>query len=223
MRGRTSTDSFDDPVTRRRLIELIENGAKALGVDMPAQSSERMIDYIALLDKWNKAYSLTAVQGAEQMVIRLLLDSLSVVPYIKGPRVLDLGSGPGLPGIPLALTLTRYEFVLLDSSLKKIRFLRQAAGELELAHVSVEHGRVEDYGPAALFDTIVARAFGSLAEIVAAAARLCRPGGLICAMKGRYPEAEINQLPPGCRLEGVERLNVPGLRAERYLVRLAVN
>jgi 16S rRNA (guanine527-N7)-methyltransferase len=203
-------------------MSLLVGGAAALGVGLPPQAAERLIAYLALLQKWNAVYNLTAVRGGEQMVTRLVLDSLSVVPYIKGPRVLDLGTGAGLPGIPLALALPEYELVLLDSNLKKIRFLRQVVGDLGLGNVTVERGRVEEYRPATPFDTVVVRAFGSITEIVASAARLCRPQGLICAMKGRYPKAELEALPPGCRLEGVERLRVPGLEAERYLVKLAI-
>jgi 16S rRNA (guanine527-N7)-methyltransferase len=217
-----STEHLDDPATRRHLIELLDSGAREMGVALPAPAAARLFDYLALLRKWNRAYNLTAVHGAEQMVVRLLLDSLSVVPYIKGPRVLDLGSGPGLPGIPLALVLNRCDFVLLDSSLKKTRFLHQAIGELGLANVTVVRGRADDYRPVELFDTVVTRAFGTLGEIVAAARRLGQPGGLICAMKGRYPRVEIEQLPKDCRVVGVEHLKVPGLDAQRYLVRLTL-
>jgi 16S rRNA (guanine527-N7)-methyltransferase len=213
---------FADPAARRRLLDLLADGARLIGVGLPSAAAGRLIDYLALLHKWNAAYSLTAVEGGEQMVVRLLLDSLSVVPYIKGPRVLDLGSGPGLPGIPLALILTGCDVVLLDSSLKKTRFLRQAVGELGLANVAVEQGRAEDYRPPRPFDTVVTRAFGTLADIVAVAGHLCARQGRICAMKGRYPRAELDDLPPGWRAEAVERLKVPGLDAERYLIRLMV-
>ncbi len=212
---------FDDAALRRHGVGLLTDGVGELGLALPDGAAARLIDYLALLYKWNQAYNLTAVRDPEQMVVRLLLDSLSVVPYIKGPHVLDVGSGPGLPGIPLAIAQPGLTVVLLDSRGKKTRFQRQAIAELGLAGVSAEQARVEDYRPAAPFDTVISRAFGALAEMVAATRSLCRPDGVMLAMKGRYPETELDALPPGCRLLAIEQLAVPGLGAERWLVRLA--
>jgi 16S rRNA (guanine527-N7)-methyltransferase len=153
-------------------------------------------------------------------VVRHILDSLAVLPWLQGPRVLDVGSGAGLPGIPLALAQPDGQFHLLDSNGKRSRFLRQAVAELPLDNVTVVHSRLADYRPAGHFDSILARAFGTLAELAAGAIHLCAPGGRLLAMKGTYPDAELIHLPATCRLVSVYPLRVPHLAAERHLVHL---
>ena len=170
-----------------------------------------------LLAKWNAAYNLTAVRDPEEMVTRHLLDSLVLLPYVQGPRVLDIGTGPGLPGIPLAVARPDCAFTLLDANAKKTRFVTQAVGELGLKNVEVVQTRVENYRPVEKFDTLVARAFSSIADMLKNAQHLCAPGGRFLALKGVYPEAELAAIPAGYAVSEVVALKVPGLEAARHL------
>lgn len=191
-------------------------GIAALGVEVPAVAQRRMLDYLALVAKWNKTYNLTAVREPDRMLTHHLLDSLAVLPHLRGPRILDVGTGPGLPGIPLALARPDWHFTLLDSNHKKTTFLRQAAIELKLDNVEVVCERVESWPVAQPFNTVVSRAFSELAEFVALAGRFCAKDGVVIAMKGVYPHDELAQLPQTFRLRDVVPLNVPGLGAERH-------
>jgi len=200
------------------LAEQLAQGIAALKLSLTPEQCTRLLGYLQLLIKWSQAYNLTAVRDPGEMVIRHLLDSLAVIPYIKGPRVLDVGTGAGLPGIPLAVALPDLQFVLLDSVAKKTRFVVQAISELRLGNVTVTTQRAESYRPEGLFDTVISRAFGSIAEFIAVAGSLCRPGGALLAMKGRNPQDELTAMPQGFQLRGVARLSVPGLDEERHLV-----
>jgi 16S rRNA (guanine527-N7)-methyltransferase len=151
-------------------------------------------------------------------VPRHILDSLSVIPHLHGNRVLDIGTGAGLPGIPLAIACPEREFVLLDSSSKKLRFIQQTLGILELDNVMLEHMRIEDYRPDELFDTVICRAFSDLSDLYQHATRACAPDGRMLAMKGVYPMAEIEGLADKDVIDDVVSLTVPGLDAERHLV-----
>lgn len=204
-----------------RSLELaISDGCAELGVPLPPDAVTRLGAYLALLERWNRAYNLTAVRDPEAMVIRHILDSLSILPWVEGPRVLDVGSGAGLPGIPLALARPDFTFCLLDSNGKRTRFMTQAINELSLANVQVVRSRVEDYRPEALFNSVVARAFATLAAMAADAGRLCAPGGRLLAMKGVFPEEELAHLPVGYQVVDVYPLRVPRLAAERHLAHL---
>lgn len=199
----------------------LADGIAALGLALDAGQQERLLAYLALLVKWNKAYNLTAIRDPLEMVTKHLLDSLAVLPHLHGARVLDVGSGAGLPGIPLAIADPQREYTLLDSNGKKTRFLLQAKGELGLSNLSVVHSRLEQYRPGQLFDTVTARAFASLADMTAGAASLLAPGGALLAMKGEYPQQELDALPPGFAVREIIALTVPGLEAQRHLVRIA--
>ena len=196
-------------------------GCERLDLQLPEGAYIRLAAYLVLLERWNRAYNLTAVREPEAMVIRHLLDSLSILPWLAGPRVLDVGSGAGLPGIPLAIAQPEYEFCLLDSNGKRTRFLMQATAELHLSNVSVVRSRAEDYRPATLFNSVVSRAFATLAELAVDAGRLCAPTGRLLAMKGVFPDDELARLPSAYQVVGVYPLRVPHLDAERHLVHLA--
>ncbi len=198
----------------------LENGLNVLGVEAPASSVETMLAFLRLLGKWNERFNLSGIRDPGDMIPRHLLDSLAVSPYVRGPRVLDVGTGAGLPGIPLALVNPRYDFVLLDASGKKTRFLVHAVASLGLNNVVIQKNRVEDYRDESGFDTVVCRAVADLATIVQMAGHLCAQDGRILAMKGRYPEHELKAVSGAWRVHGITRLEVPGLSAERHLVEM---
>lgn len=201
-----------------KLDILLNRGLEAMGIDLPASTRARLLQYLELLDKWNRAYNLTAVREIEQMVPKHLLDSLSILPYFHGPRVLDVGTGAGLPGIPLALARPDVQFLLIDGNAKKLRFVRQAIHDLALPNVDVVHSSVEKYHPDASFECVVARALATIPDMLARARHLIAPHGVFLAMKGVYPEEELANVGEGFRVREVVRLTVAGLDAARHVV-----
>jgi 16S rRNA (guanine527-N7)-methyltransferase len=193
-------------------------GVAALGLTLPEGAEAKLVAYLALLDKWNRVYNLTAVRDAERMVRHHLLDSLAAVDFFQGESVLDVGSGGGLPGIPLAIARPDLRVTLIDSIAKKTAFLLQAKAELGLRNLSVVTGRVEDYRPDARFDVITSRAFSDLKEFVTLTRHLLKPGGRWLAMKGLMPHEEIASLPDWVRVSANNALVVPGLEAARHLI-----
>src|SRR5579859_6060989 len=197
-------------MTSRNDLQIrLERGIAALGVQLPAGAVERLLDYQALLARWNATYNLTAIRDPAEMVSRHLLDSLAILPYIQGETLADLGTGPGLPGIPLAIAAPGRQILLVDSNGKKVRFLREAIRALKLEGVRAVQSRVEEVeGP---FDCITARAFASLADMLAWGGHLLAPGGVWLAMKGKSPEDELADVPPAFAVRGIHALAVPGL------------
>ena len=200
------------------LQQKLADGLSALPLELNASVQHQLIDYLQLLVKWNRAYNLTAIRQPEQMVTRHLLDSLVIGPYLQGPRILDVGTGAGLPGIPLALAYPDLKFTLLDSNGKKIRFVTQAVAELGLANVDVIQSRIEAFQPECRFDTITARAFASIEELIDQTTRLLVDKGQYLIMKGVFPVAEVEAMPEGYQVEAVHQLKVPALDAERHLL-----
>lgn len=197
---------------------ILESGLSALNLLHTAEQTEQLLAFIKLIAKWNKAYNLTAVRNNEDMARLHILDSLAILPHIEGKRVIDIGTGAGLPGIPLAIFMPEVEFVLLDSNAKKTRFVQQVILELKLKNVSVLHSRVEDYQPELGFDTVTMRAFASLPDIMKLTAHLLSANGVLLAMKGQIPEAELAEIDAQTTLI---KINVPEVEAERCLVRIA--
>lgn len=196
--------------------KILVSGLQSLNLSQAEDKIEQLLGFIKLIEKWNKAYNLTAIRNREDMVRLHLLDSLAIVPFIEGKRVIDIGTGAGLPGIPLAIYLPEIKFTLLDSNAKKTRFVQQVILELKLKNVSVWHNRVEQYHPEKSFDTVITRAFAGLSDIVELTAHLLNKDGVLLAMKGQIPDVS--------KLESVKTelipVNVPGISAERCLVKI---
>lgn len=200
------------------LAAQLAEGVAQLNLALSPQVQRQLLNYLALLQKWNRTYNLTAVREASRMVSHHLLDCLAIVPHVKSKTVLDVGSGAGLPGIPLALAAPRIEVTLLDSSHKKTAFLQQAKFELKLDNVAVICERVETWRAGREFEMVISRAFSDLAEFVTLAGRHVAPGGRLAVMKGIYPHEEITRLPQPWCLQQAIPLAVPGMHAERHLL-----
>ena len=201
-----------------RLTDLLEAGMHQMGLDCSVQQRDQLIAYLRLLITWNKAYNLTAIRDPEQMVALHLLDSLAVFPFLTGERLIDVGTGAGLPGIPLAIMCPGRAFTLLDSNGKKTRFLFQARCELGLKNLLEVQSRVELYHPEQLYDAVLSRAFTSVADMVAKCRHLLRENGCFLAMKGKFPQSELSEVMKGYKVTASHPLQVPGVDAERHLI-----
>jgi len=205
--------------------DLLRKGLPELGIlNDEGLADEELVDacagFLKLLSKWNQAWNLTSIRDPLDMVPLHILDSLTARPFLQGQRILDVGCGAGLPGIPLALTEPARDFTLVDATLKKITFVRQAIAELKLRNAQAVHTRIEDYHPVTPFDTVICRAFASLPDFIRGAGRLVAPGGQFLAMKGRVPSDELADLPAGWLASAVRPVRIPGVDAERHIVQI---
>ncbi|NOX42852.1 MAG: 16S rRNA (guanine(527)-N(7))-methyltransferase RsmG [Gammaproteobacteria bacterium] len=216
-------------------MSLLDEGLTKLGVHCGAEEKQQLLDFVELLIKWNRVYNLTSIKDRRQIIIRHLFDSFSLVAFIKQylcsglgntasgndvskKRIIDVGSGAGLPGLPLAIIFPQYEFVLLDSNTKKTRFIVQASSDLGLKNTTIESNRSQDFRTDLRFDCIISRALSSLSDIVAMTAHLCVKNGLFMIMKGTFPTQELETLTDEVIVRFIESVDVPGLDAERHIV-----
>ncbi|MRS21998.1 16S rRNA (guanine(527)-N(7))-methyltransferase RsmG [Pantoea sp. SOD02] len=200
------------------MINKLSSLLNAANISLIDQQKQQLVGYVELLHKWNKAYNLTSVRDPQQMLVRHILDSVVVEPHLQGERFIDVGTGPGLPGIPLAIVRPQSHFTLLDSLGKRVRFLRQVQHELGLTNVTPVQSRVEEFPSEPPFDGVISRAFASLEDMLNWCHHLPSPEGRFYALKGVRPDDEISALPAGFTVEKIQPLQVPELDGERHLV-----
>ncbi|HYW04772.1 MAG TPA: 16S rRNA (guanine(527)-N(7))-methyltransferase RsmG [Gammaproteobacteria bacterium] len=205
---------------REPLDALLARGLDRMHATLAKARREALVDYLLELARWNRAFNLTAVRDPVDMVPRHLLDSLAVLPWVRPGRLLDVGSGAGLPGLVLAIARPDLEVVLLDSNGKRVRFLRHVLLALEIANASAVQARVEDYPAQRSFDTVISRAFSTLDQMLELSAPLLAEDGVFLAMKGSRPERELAAVPDGWEAAGIHSVQVPGLGAQRHVVEL---
>ncbi len=204
---------------KQALLDAIQQGCNTLNLSLTATQHEQLLQYILRMDKWNQVYNLTSVRQPAAMVGRHLMDSLAILPFLEGESLLDVGTGAGLPGIPLAIARPELAVTLIDTNSKKTRFLQQMKAELGLANSHIVHARVE-MADLPEYDMVTARAFARIETILAMAGQHCRTGGMLLLMKGIYPEQELVSLPAGYTLRDAVKLDVPGCEGQRHLVRI---
>ncbi len=210
--------SLGKSLNQAQLTRHLHQGLTGLGLDPQSCPCEEYLQYIDLLAKWNRAYNLTGVRDKQRMIHAHVLDSLAALPYIRGNRCLDAGTGAGLPGFILALTQPDVEWTLLDSNGKKVRFLRQLLFEMKTGNVEIVHSRAEKFLSSVAYSSIISRAFGTLDAYYRAVEHLLLPGTRTLAMKGKLPDEELQQAAGWNGAISVEELQVPGIRAHRSLV-----
>lgn len=196
---------------------LLLAGIEQLGLEATTAQIDSLLNFVGLIEKWNKAFNLTAIRGRDDILRLHILDSLAVLPFITGNKIIDVGTGAGLPGIPLAIFMPNVQFTLLDSNSKKTRFVQQAILELQLQNVEVVHSRVEQLGRDGEYDAVLSRAFASLGDIMNLTEYLLQPKGVLIAMKGQVPKLELKEM---SRSYSVKSIVVPGIEAERCVLRI---
>ena len=201
-----------------QLTDKLKTLLKQTALSVTEQQQQQLVKLVLLIDKWNKAYNLTSVRDPQEMLVKHILDSIVVSPYLQGNRFIDVGTGPGLPGLPLAIVNPQKQFVLLDSLGKRISFIRNAIRGLGLTNVEPVLSRVEDYHPDHQFDGVLSRAFASLKDMTDRCHHLPKSDGLFYALKGLYHEEEVKELNPQFKVKNVIKLEVPELTGERHLV-----
>ncbi|USE70925.1 16S rRNA (guanine(527)-N(7))-methyltransferase RsmG [Pseudoalteromonas maricaloris] len=203
------------------LLEQLNELLADTSIELSEQQKQQLVEYVQLLDKWNKAYNLTSVRDPKEMMVKHIMDSLVVAPHLTGSNYIDVGTGPGLPGMVLAIARPDINFVLLDSLGKRVRFLMQVKHGLGIENVTPVQSRVEEYQPSVKLDGVLSRAFASLQDMIQWCSHLIDNQGVFLALKGQYPADELEQLPSGVSLSQDISLVVPKLEGERHLIILS--
>lgn len=200
------------------LHQILSDGLSTMDLTLTREQQQKLIDYVARIHKWNKAFNLTSVRDPEQMMVKHILDSLAVAPHIDGENLIDVGTGPGLPGIPLSIVYPEKHFTLLDSLGKRVRFMKQCAFEMKLDNITPIQCRVEAHQPEQYYDAVLSRAFASLKDMLHWCQHLVDSEGMFLALKGQYPAEEIAELGDNFAVTHSVKLTVPGLEGERHLL-----
>lgn len=203
---------------QQELHTILVSGLDALSLDLSDKQQQQLVDYVLLMDKWNKAYNLTSVRDPKQMMVKHILDSLAIVPFLDGDNIIDVGTGPGLPGMPLAIAFPDKSFTLLDSLGKRVRFMTQCVHTLGLTNVTPVQSRVEEHNGDTPYDIVLSRAFASLKDMLHWCQHLVDSEGKFLALKGQYPAEEIAELGDNFAVTHSVKLTVPGLEGERHLL-----
>ena len=204
--------------TQQDLHCILASGLEALSLDLTDNQQHQLVEFVLLIDKWNKAYNLTSVRCPKQMMVKHILDSLAIVPHLTGENIIDVGTGPGLPGMPLAIAFPDKTFTLLDSLGKRVRFMTQCVHTLKLTNVTPVNSRVENHVGDKPYDIVLSRAFASLKDMLHWCEHLVDSDGQFLALKGQFPQSEIDEVSDHFQVVNTENITVPNLDGERHLV-----
>lgn len=204
--------------TQQDLHSILASGLEALSLNLTDNQQQQLVEFVLLIDKWNKAYNLTSVRCPKQMMVKHILDSLAIVPHLTGENIIDVGTGPGLPGMPLAIAFPDKTFTLLDSLGKRVRFMTQCVHTLKLTNVTPVNSRVENHVGDKPYDIVLSRAFASLKDMLHWCEHLVDSDGQFLALKGQFPQSEIDEVSDHFQVTATENITVPNLEGERHLV-----